>query len=54
MCFTLLDEKEHAAIGHNAIVSFVMEDDIEIIKKAINDHDRDFALFYKSLNSMLE
>lgn len=47
------DEVEHAAIGRDAVLSFVPEEHLPILKRAINDHDNDFAVFYNKLTAML-
>ena len=47
-------EAEHAAIGHAAVVGFVPAQKQEILRRAMLDHDRDFAVFYNTLADMLE
>lgn len=47
-------EAEHAAIGHSAVAGFVPADKTDILRRAMIDHDRDFALFYNCLADMLE
>ena len=47
-------EAEHAAIGHAAVVGFVPAPKQEILRRAMMDHDRDFAVFYNTLADMLE
>ncbi len=47
-------EAEHAAIGHAAVVGFVPAQKQEILRRAMMDHDRDFAVFYNTLADMLE
>lgn len=47
-------EAEHAAIGHAAVVGFVPAEGESILRKAMLDHDRDFAVFYNRLADMLE
>ncbi|GAX76758.1 hypothetical protein CEUSTIGMA_g4205.t1 [Chlamydomonas eustigma] len=47
-------EAEHAAIGHNAVLNFVASEHTPILRKAMQDHDRDFAAFYNRLADMLE
>jgi len=47
-------EAEHAAIGHSAVVGFVPAQKQEILRRAMMDHDRDFAIFYDTLADMLE
>lgn len=46
-------EAEHAAIGHNAVLNFAPEDHEGIMRKAMHDHDRDFAAFYNKIADML-
>ena len=47
-------EAEHAAIGHAAVVGFVPSQKQEILRRAMMDHDRDFAVFYNALADMFE
>lgn len=47
-------EAEHAAIGHRAVAGFVPAQNCHIVQKAMQDHDRDFAVFYNRLADMLE
>ena len=47
-------EAEHAAIGHAAVVGFVPAQKQEVLRRAMMDHDRDFAVFYNILADMLE
>uniref|UniRef100_A0A7S0WIL9 Uncharacterized protein n=1 Tax=Chlamydomonas leiostraca TaxID=1034604 RepID=A0A7S0WIL9_9CHLO len=47
-------EAEHAAIGHNAVLNFVPEAHVPVLRKAMRDHDRDMAAFYNHVASMLE
>ncbi|MEW5296772.1 MAG: hypothetical protein WDW38_007586 [Sanguina aurantia] len=47
-------EAEHAAIGHNAVVNFVEAEHMPILRKAMGDHDRDFAAFYNRIADLLE
>ena len=47
-------EAEHAAIGHAAVVGFVPAAHEHILRRAMIDHDRDFAVFYNALADMLE
>jgi hypothetical protein len=47
-------EAEHAAIGHAAVAGFVPAAKEDILRRAMMDHDRDFALFYNHLADMLE
>ena len=47
-------EKEHAAIGHNAVLHFVPAEHEGILRKAMRQHDQDFAAFYNKMADMLE
>eukprot|EP00879_Flechtneria_rotunda_P003579 GHRR01003813.1.p1 GENE.GHRR01003813.1~~GHRR01003813.1.p1 ORF type:complete len:332 (+),score=102.30 GHRR01003813.1:155-1150(+) len=47
-------EAEHAAIGHNAVLNMVPREHIPIMRQAMADHDRDFAVFYNKIAEMLE
>lgn len=47
-------EAEHAAIGHNAVLSLVPREHIPLLSQAMADHDRDFAAFYNRLSELLE
>mmetsp|Transcript_17101 Transcript_17101/g.47724 ORF Transcript_17101/g.47724 Transcript_17101/m.47724 type:complete len:333 (+) Transcript_17101:92-1090(+) len=47
-------EAEHAAIGHEAVESLVPSAHVGLVRKAMRDHDRDFAKFYNALAAMLE
>eukprot|EP00955_Chlamydomonas_euryale_P040312 351648-Chlamydomonas_euryale.AAC.1 len=47
-------EAEHAAIGHNAVLAFVPEADVPLMRAAMADHDRDMATFYNHLADLLE
>ncbi|KAL4444936.1 hypothetical protein ABPG77_003986 [Micractinium sp. CCAP 211/92] len=47
-------EAEHAAIGHDAVVSFVPANQEGVLRRAIQDHDRDMAAFYNHLADLLE
>ena len=47
-------EAEHAAIGHAAVAGFVPARKQEILRRAMMDHNRDFAVFYNTLADMLE
>ena len=47
-------EAQHAAIGHNAVLNFVAEEHVPILRKAMLDHDRDFATFYNHVADLLE
>ncbi|GMH38085.1 hypothetical protein BSKO_05969 [Bryopsis sp. KO-2023] len=49
-----VDEVEHAEIGHDAVLSFVPQNHMHIVKRAMHDHDKDFAVFYNKLASMIE
>ncbi len=46
-------EAEHAAIGHAAVAGFVLAGHAPILRQAMLDHDRDFAVFYNALADML-
>jgi hypothetical protein len=48
------DEMEHAAIGHDAVTSFVPAEHEAVVARAMRDHDRDFAVFYNAISEMLE
>lgn len=47
-------EAEHAALGHHAVTSFVPASAEALLRAAMLDHDRDFAVFYNTLADMLE
>lgn len=47
-------EAEHAAIGHAAVAGFVQADAEHELRRAMLDHDRDFAAFYNAMADMLE
>eukprot|EP00891_Asterochloris_glomerata_P004175 jgi/Astpho2/4175/e_gw1.00064.44.1_t len=47
-------EKEHAAIGHNAVLHFVPAEHEGILRKAMRQHDQDFAAFYNKMADLLE
>lgn len=47
-------EAEHAAIGHNAVLSFVPAEHENTLRRAMRDHDRDFSAFYNKLADMLQ
>lgn len=47
-------EAEHAAIGHDAVLSFVPADHEDTLRRAMHDHDRDFSVFYNKLADMLQ
>lgn len=47
-------EAEHAAIGHSAALALVAEDDAAVLRRAMADHDRDFAVFYDAMADLLE
>lgn len=47
-------EAEHAAIGHNAVLNMVPREHIPVMKQAMADHDRDFAVFYNRMAELLE
>ena len=52
--FNISGEAEHAAIGHNAVLNFVPEEHVPVLRKAMRDHERDFAIFYNRMADMLE
>ena len=45
---------EHAALGHEAVRAFVPEQLAPTVRRAMRDHDRDFAVFYNAMAAMLE
>ena len=47
-------EAEHAAIGHDAVVSFVPAGEEATLRRAMLDHDRDMAAFYNHLADLLQ
>lgn len=47
-------EAEHAAIGHNAVLNMVPREHMPILRAAMADHDRDFAVFYNRMAELLE
>lgn len=47
-------EAEHAAIGHNAVLNIVPDEHVPILRKAMADHDRDFAVFYNRMAELME
>jgi hypothetical protein len=47
-------EAEHAAIGHNAVLNLVPAAAEPTLRRAMADHDRDFAAFYNRAADMLE
>ncbi|KAI8472117.1 MAG: hypothetical protein J3K34DRAFT_376195 [Monoraphidium minutum] len=47
-------EAEHAAIGHNAVLNLVGAASEGTLRRAMADHDRDFAAFYNAVADMLE
>jgi hypothetical protein len=47
-------EAEHAAIGHAAAAALVPAEHEPVLRAAMADHDRDFAVFYNELAAMLE
>lgn len=46
-------EAEHAAIGHSAVLALVPEEDTPLLRRAMADHDRDFAVFYNAMADLL-
>lgn len=51
---TRAGEAEHAAIGHAAVLNMVPTEHIPTVRRAMADHDRDFAAFYNHVADMLE
>ncbi|KAK9837328.1 hypothetical protein WJX81_006507 [Elliptochloris bilobata] len=47
-------EAEHAALGHVAVAGFVPATHVGLLRRAMRDHDRDFAAFYNHLAALLE
>jgi len=47
-------EKEHAEIGHAAVAAFAPAAHEGILRRAMLDHDRDFAAYYNHLADLLE
>lgn len=47
-------EAEHAAIGHSAVLNLVPAGAAPLLRRAMGDHDRDFAAFYNRVAEMLE
>lgn len=47
-------EAEHAAIGHDAVATLVPAEHEGLLRRAMQDHDRDFSAFYNKLADMLE
>jgi hypothetical protein len=47
-------EPMHAELGHNAVTAMVPAAHAHILRRAMADHDRDFAAFYNALADMLE
>eukprot|EP00887_Chlorella_sp_A99_P004680 scaffold4.g4680.t1 len=47
-------EAEHAAIGHDAVVTLVPAAHEPVLRRAMLDHDRDMAAFYNHLADLLE
>jgi hypothetical protein len=47
-------EAEHAAIGHNAVLNIVPTEHVPILRRAMADHDRDFAVFYNRMAELME
>ncbi|KAK3271385.1 hypothetical protein CYMTET_20262 [Cymbomonas tetramitiformis] len=48
-----IGEPEHAEIGHQGVVNFVPKAHEEVLRRAMLDHDRDFAQFYNRLADLL-
>ena len=47
-------EPLHAELGHDAVTAVVPAAHAAILRRAMGDHDRDFAAFYNALADMLE
>lgn len=47
-------EAEHAAIGHDAVLSFVPAEHEDTLRRAMLDHDRDFSAFYNKMADLLQ
>jgi hypothetical protein len=47
-------EAEHAALGHAAAAALAPAAHAPLLRRAMADHDRDFAVFYNALAAMLE
>ena len=47
-------EAEHAAIGHDAVCTLVPAAHEGILRRAMQDHDRDFSAFYNRMADLLE
>ena len=47
-------EPIHAELGHLAVTSMVPQEHLHLLRRAVWDHDRDFAAFYNSLADMLD
>lgn len=47
-------EAEHAAIGHDAVATFVPAAHEGILRRAMLDHDRDFSAFYNRMADLLQ
>lgn len=47
-------EAEHAAIGHSAVLNLVPESHLPVLRQAMADHDRDFAVFYNHVAQLIE
>jgi hypothetical protein len=47
-------EAEHAALGHAAVAGLVPASHEPVLRRAMLDHDRDFAAFYNRMAEMLE
>ena len=48
-----LGEKEHADIGHRAVAVFCPASHEDVVRRALKDHDRDFAAYYNHLADLL-
>lgn len=49
-----IGEPIHAELGHLAVTSMVPAEHVGILRRAVGDHDRDFAAFYNALSDMLD
>jgi hypothetical protein len=47
-------EAEHAAIGHDAVATLVPAVHERHLRRAMQDHDRDFSAFYNKMADLLE
>lgn len=47
-------EAEHAAIGHDAVATLAPAAHEGVLRRAMQDHDRDFSAFYNKMADLLE